>query len=221
MDVDASEQVQDEQMAYFERIMAEFGGGDSCDDEDSEDSFNPEENGAGEVEEEGQEGDEFDYDSDESVVSTELPFPIPHFPSLSEEAKSDLAWRSDDAKAFSDWTIEVEVEGTKTWKEYHVHRVTLAQGCRKCDYFKALFNSEQFLESNDRKCHIELPSDAAATASTPHGPEGGSKNGSPLQGVPEAIGDGRVGRAGRFAWLEHSTSRGGRGTDGSMSRPCA
>ena len=85
---------------------------------------------------------------------------------LSEGARGELAWRLDKTESFSDWTIEVSIEGRRGGgrgggKEYHVHRLRLATGVRRCDYFAALFSSTQFKESEDRISKIKLPKDAA------------------------------------------------------------
>lgn len=116
--------------------------------------------------------DEDDYASDESSIyieedSDEDKSDDESEAELSEGARGELAWRLDKTESFSDWTIEVSIEGRRGGgrgggtKEYHVHRQKLATGVRKCDYFAALFSSPQFKESEDRVSRIKLPKDAA------------------------------------------------------------
>lgn len=117
--------------------------------------------------------DEDDYASDESSIyiedddDDEEDDDEDDDGELSEGARGELAWRLDQTESFSDWTIEVSIEGRRgggrggSKKEYHVHRLRLATGVRKCDYFAALFSSTQFKESEDRISKIKLPKDAA------------------------------------------------------------
>ena len=118
--------------------------------------------------------DEEDYASDESSIYIEEDDDDEEDDAednddgeLSEGARGELAWRLDQTESFSDWTIDVSIEGRRGGgrgggkKEYHVHRLRLATGSRKCDYFAALFSSTQFKESEDRVSRIKLPKDAA------------------------------------------------------------
>ncbi|GAX12494.1 hypothetical protein FisN_24Hu069 [Fistulifera solaris] len=72
-------------------------------------------------------------------------------------------WRDDPSESFSDWTIEiVSLQESKYSGTYHVHRIFLAHGPKRSDYFSTLIRSEDgFHENQTNTSRIELDSLAA------------------------------------------------------------
>jgi BTB/POZ domain len=105
--------------------------------------------------------------------------------SITEQGVSqkDLAWRRDPEESFSDWTIrvipkeenETDTDSTATTsspsptpsnsslqsRDFPVHRVYLASGPRKSDYFKTLFSTEAAtMEREEHRTELTLPNTA-------------------------------------------------------------
>lgn len=180
--VDESEDQDQTPKSYMDRILAEHGvvqrsgasddnvNGDATEGDDAdEDYVPPSENDDEDYGSEDMDIDEDDYASDESSIfiyeDSDDEEESDEDDDLSEGARSELAWRLAKEESYSDWTIEVSIEGRRggrgSKKEYHVHRERLATGVRKCEYFAALFASAQFKESEERMSRIKLPKDAA------------------------------------------------------------
>ena len=134
--------------------------------DDGEDYAPPSSEGEEDDEDDDMDLDEDDYASDESSICIEEASDDDEDKSddesedeLSEDARGELAWRLD--KSESAREAQAAFEEALDAMEYHVHRLRLATGVRKCDYFAALFSSTQFKESEDRVSRIKLPKDAA------------------------------------------------------------
>ena len=113
----------------------------------------------------GDDEDALEYDSDEDMVITAFRRAAAteqQNASLSTEGQEQLAWRLAMDKNFSDWTIKVTMEGGGAEQTYHVHRLPLALGPRKCGYFESLFNSSRFRECNERTTQVTLSKEDAA-----------------------------------------------------------
>eukprot|EP00985_Skeletonema_marinoi_P009679 scaffold4506_cov82-Skeletonema_marinoi.AAC.4 len=89
---------------------------------------------------------------------------------LSEDSRALLFWRHEgEGKSFSDWKIKVEAETTDDDDEcseenvtiYNVHRLTLAMGPKKSDYFEALLQSDSYSENSDCMSTVKLPKEVA------------------------------------------------------------
>ena len=92
--------------------------------------------------------EEVDYDSDQG-------------PPPSTTTRLVGNWRLDPQASFSDWTIEILVQGVKH-DTYHVHKQNLAVGPRKSEYFAKLFEQGgRFSEAKDSTSRIELQALAA------------------------------------------------------------
>lgn len=164
------DQDQTSNRSYMDRILAQHDavqGSDVSDDAD-EDYAPPSGNDDEDYGSEDMDIDEDDYASDESsifIYEDSDEEESDEDDDLSEGARAELAWRLAKEESYSDWTIEVSIEGRRggrgSKREYHVHRERLATGVRKCEYFAALFASVQFKESEERTSRIKLPKDAA------------------------------------------------------------
>ena len=119
-------------------------------------------------------------EDDSSVDTIELLEHIEQLKSYKKSLKRErLSWRMDPKESYSDWTIEISYEveeggetdeksdDTKSANEgiirdtYHVHRMILGIGPKRCEYFVGLFQSGAFNESNSNTSHITLPQLAA------------------------------------------------------------
>jgi hypothetical protein len=86
------------------------------------------------------------------------PVPIIHWGS-----PNPYDWRLFPETSRSDWKIVVQfiVKGVATIKTYHVHRNTIALGCKASGYFARLCESRGFPENEAKTSHIELHATAA------------------------------------------------------------
>jgi hypothetical protein len=85
------------------------------------------------------------------------------------EAAGLAAWTLDPSISFSDWQITIlstnDALSTPTQVSYHVHKVHLACGPRKCDYFEGLLrhdNTNMFAESKQQTSIIQLDANQVA-----------------------------------------------------------
>ncbi|CAB9531440.1 nervous system development [Seminavis robusta] len=85
-----------------------------------------------------------------------------------KDGNAELKWRGDPDKTYSDWKIEIvsneeeEAGSSQKVDTYHVHKVTLACGTRKSEYFDRLFqNGDKFQEGVQSISCIELHALAA------------------------------------------------------------
>ena len=160
LNISDSSDSQDVGIPYIDRLISTLGGDPQDEDDTDDEFFLPEEDG--EDGESSDEDDEMSYDSDESSVHMAAfnRMLYDRFDGLSEEGKEMLTWKLGKNTSFSDWTIEINVEGEGdkgSPQAYHVHRVTLAVGSRKSGYFEGLFASGEFSESVDNTSRIVLP----------------------------------------------------------------
>ena len=65
-----------------------------------------------------------------------------------------LCWRKDPGESFSDWRLETTFGGVT--KKYHVHKTSLAFGPRSSLYFRRLFASGSFKESESSVSTVNL-----------------------------------------------------------------
>ncbi len=107
----------------------------------------------------------FDYEEIEMLPREYVP-DIPTSIELSDDSKALLFWRDDKdgTSSFSDWKIRVEVERTEDddcseemVTVYNVHRLALAMGPKKSDYFEALIQSDCYSENSDSVSSVKLP----------------------------------------------------------------
>lgn len=79
----------------------------------------------------------------------------------SADASTPALWRTDPEESFSDWKIVVRIKddaGNKADQTYHVHKVIIAAGEHKCNYFAHVCRSKNFAESETQTSTVELPS---------------------------------------------------------------
>lgn len=77
-----------------------------------------------------------------------------------EPASSYLDWRMDTEESFSDWKIEISVDG-KIHETYHVHRSVLAVGSKRSEYFVRLFANKNLKEHTTHTSCIDMEELAA------------------------------------------------------------
>lgn len=75
------------------------------------------------------------------------------------EEKKPFGWRLDPSESFSDWEIRIVTESGKT-SDYNVHRMALAAGPRKSQYFSDLFG-KQVSNFKSQRLRLEMPDESA------------------------------------------------------------
>ncbi|CAJ1946227.1 unnamed protein product [Cylindrotheca closterium] len=76
-----------------------------------------------------------------------------------EENRKNYGWRIDPAQSFSDWEIKIVAESGQV-KQYNVHRMALAAGPRKSEYFADLFG-KQVNNFKNQRLRLEMPDESA------------------------------------------------------------
>jgi len=76
-----------------------------------------------------------------------------------DENKKGYGWRLDPTQSFSDWEIKIVAESGDI-KQYNVHRMALAAGPRKSEYFADLFG-KQVNNFKNQRLRLEMPDESA------------------------------------------------------------
>eukprot|EP00526_Cylindrotheca_closterium_P008932 CAMPEP_0113634648 /NCGR_PEP_ID=MMETSP0017_2-20120614/18049_1 /TAXON_ID=2856 /ORGANISM="Cylindrotheca closterium" /LENGTH=507 /DNA_ID=CAMNT_0000545371 /DNA_START=13 /DNA_END=1536 /DNA_ORIENTATION=+ /assembly_acc=CAM_ASM_000147 len=79
--------------------------------------------------------------------------------SAPDDDKKPYGWRLDPAQSFSDWEIKIVAESGEI-KQYNVHRMALAAGPRKSEYFAELFG-KQVNNFKNQRLRLEMPDESA------------------------------------------------------------
>ncbi|KAL3934399.1 MAG: hypothetical protein SGBAC_009873 [Bacillariaceae sp.] len=77
---------------------------------------------------------------------------------VQEENTKAYGWRLDPAQSFSDWEIKLVAESGEV-KQYNVHRMALAAGPRKSQYFADLFG-KQVNNFKNQRLRLEMPDES-------------------------------------------------------------
>lgn len=139
------------------------------DDEDDDDLFNIDND---EMEESD---DELVYDGHDDLdnlrpykVRRKGLVPVSTQGQLSERGKAILFWREGENN-FSDWKINVVATkndagdgGESTTTTYYVHKVKIARGPNRSEYFATLLDSDAFCENSDSTSTVMIPEEVAA-----------------------------------------------------------
>jgi len=67
-----------------------------------------------------------------------------------------LNFRMDPEESHSDWKIVIVVDGGSKEETYHVHKVSLSVGMKRCMYFRRLFQNKRLKEHETCTSRIEL-----------------------------------------------------------------